>query len=186
MNISFDESAGIKIAGMRKTSYKNNRNTVIKLLNLNKKLGIEEMVLKMGVSSVSVEKTAKRIFEAYKTESFENDLDHPSYVVMSIFQACKLEKVKISKKAFITASNLKPNQWNQMEKTWDKWTVNIGKADKENIKTKEATNEQESAPKAEKRKHTEPEIEAYDIWAKRTLEQAQKDLKTESMKLKVD
>ena len=133
------------------------------------------MTLKLGITNNNVEKTASRILETYRKESFEDtDLDHPQFVVMSVYQACKLEKVKSTKKTFITASNLKPNQWNLLEKTWDKWTVNVGKSNKENEKAK--SSEQESAGKIEKilkRKQTaEPDIEDYDVWAKRTLEQA--------------
>lgn len=187
INISFNGSAGIKLAGLKKTSYKNNRNNLIKLLNLNKKLGIPEMTLKLGITSNNVEKTAMKILETYKKESFEDtDLDHPQFVVMSIFQATKIEKVKATKTNFITASNLKPNQWNLLEKTWDKWTVNVGKSNKENVKSAAA---EESAGKDEKvlkRKQTaEPDIEDYDVWAKKTLEQAYIDLAKKSKSLAI-
>jgi transcription initiation factor TFIIIB Brf1 subunit/transcription initiation factor TFIIB len=184
VNIPFEESAGMKLSGMRKTSYKNYRNNFMKLLNLNKKLGIPEMILKLGVTSSNVEKTAKKILDAYKKESFEADMDHPQFIVMSIYQACKLEKVKAPKRNFVSASNLKPNQWSLLEKSWDKWTAGIGKSTKESSKVKQAE-EEESAGKPErslKRKHAEPEVEDYDTWAKRTVEQAQKDLKLQSSK----
>lgn len=181
-NIPFDEPAGIRLAGIRKTSYKNNRKNLIKLLNLNKKLGIAELTLKMGINSSNVEKTANRIYEAYKKESFDADLDHPQFIAMSCYQACKLEKFKVTKKPFIAASNLKPNQWNQLEKSWDKWTVNVGKS--ENMKKSTEDPQEESAGKKLnlKRKHTaEPETEDYDVWAKRTLEKAQKNLEIQEL-----
>lgn len=177
INIPFEETAGVKLSGLKKTSYKNNKKNLIKLLNLNKKVGIPEMILKLGVANSNVEKTAKKIFDAYKKESFESDLEHPQFITMSIYQACKIEKVKAPKKSFIAASNLKPNQWNLLEKSWDKWTKEISsKSNKENVQKVEA----ESAGKPEKtlkRKQAEPEIEDYDVWAKRTLEKAANELK---------
>ena len=137
----------------------------------------------MGISNTNVQKTAMKIYEAYKTQAFHTDLDHPQYPVMSVFQACKLEKVKVVKQNFINASNLKPSQWTKLEKSLETLVLSIGKADKENLKSKSTISDvsaaqQDKEPSQKlKRKHEEPEIEDYDVWAKRTIEKALNELK---------
>lgn len=166
---------------MKKSAYENNRKLLSKQLNLNKKLDINGLILKMGISSPNLDKSAKLIYDTYQKSSPHIDLDHPQYVSMSLYQACKLEKVKVSKKNFVLSSNLKPNQWTQLEKSWDKWVVSIGPIDKENKDSKSKDKEdvqRETTINGQKLKRKyEDEIEDYDVWAKRTLDKARAELK---------
>lgn len=182
-NVPFDTSTAISLTKMRKSLYNSNRRTILKVLNLNKKQDVKAVLLKMGITNTNVQKTAARIYEACKDQNFQMDLDHPQVSFMSVYQACKVEKVKAVKKNFIAASNLNLTQWTKLEKSWDKWASLIGKADKENMKCQLIT-EVAAAQSAKeggqklKRKHEEPaEIENYDVWAKRTLEKAYAELK---------
>lgn len=155
----------------------------MRLMNLNKKLEIIDVVLKMEISNAKVEKTSLRIYEAYKKKAFQTDLDHPQYIAMAVYQACKLEKAKIAKKNIIAISNLKPNQWKLLEKSWDKWVGSIGNFDKENVneKRKQESNivqETNGTELKHKRKlEAEPDAEDYDVWAKRTLDKARAEIK---------
>lgn len=109
-------------------------------MNLSKRLDIPQIILKLSITNTAIENTARNIFDTYKSDfSFKNqiDFDHPQYVTMSVYQSCKKHKLKIAKSNFVTISNLKPAQFNQCEKDWDKWlmTTIVGKAlGKENIK----------------------------------------------------
>lgn len=153
----------------------------MRLMNLTKKLKVKDVVLKLGITNGNVEKTATKIYDSYAKTAVQTDLDHPQYLVMSVYQACKSEKVKAAKKILIPLSNLKPNQWSQLVKSWDKFVGSLVNLDKENLKggLKKAANDEQPTNGTElKRKHeAEPEIEDYDVWAKRTLDKARADLK---------
>lgn len=177
-NVSFDSQAAISLTKMRKSLYNSSRQVLLKLLNLNKKMDVNVVVLKMGISNTNVQKTALTIFDAYKNY-YEVDLDHPQYSFMSVYQACKLEKVKVAKKNFIAGSNLNLHQWTKLEKSWDSLVGSIGKADNENKSKLTKTEGAQEIGKTLKRKHEEiTEIEDYDVWAKRTLAKAHAELKT--------
>jgi len=175
LGIAFDKANGVKFSSMKKTMYNDRRNLLMKLMNLDKKLNINDFTLKMGVCNGNVEKAAKTIYETFQKDSANIDLDHPQYITMSVYQACKKEKVKVAKKEFIAASNLKLNQWCLMEKSWDKWISAI-KFSSEEMRKKINENSTER-PKLKRKLDAEPEIEDYDVWAKRTLEKARAELK---------
>lgn len=138
--MTFDQSNKLKISGLKKSTYNNNKKIIEKVLNLNKRLDIPGIILKLSIANTAIENTAKNIFDTYKSDfSFKNqiDFDHPQYVTMSVYQSCKKHKLKIPKTNFVTISNLKPAQFNQCEQDWDKWllTTFVGKpVGKENIK----------------------------------------------------
>lgn len=177
LHIAFDTKNGIQYSSLRKANYDNNRKMMMKLMDLNKRLKIEDVILKMGLSNVYVEKSAKRIYEAYEQMAGEfTDFDHPMIVTMSVYQACKLEKVVVAKKSFIALSNLKNFQWSIMEKSWDKITVSIKKSDTENSLVCVQQNLSALQVNENNKKFEESEIEDYDVWAKRTISKAKAEL----------
>lgn len=188
MNIPFDESSGLRQASIRsKSSYQSNRKLLMKLLNLNKKMSISSLILKLGINNLNVEKNSKKILDSYAKQNPQADLDHPQYLVMSIYQSCKVEKVKVLKKNLVPLSNLKQNQWTMLEKSWDKWVGDVLKVNKnkENRQIHEIVDEspQKQKEKQLKRKqHAEPEEEEYDVWKKRILEAAYAELTVKSHK----
>lgn len=177
-NFPFETKAAIELLKMSKTKYKSLRVTILKLLNLEKKLDVNAVALKMGISNDKVILTASNIFEAYQKEN-HGDCDHPQYVSMSVFQACKLHKSKTNKKNFMVLSNLKPNQWSKLEKSWDSWVAPFAiEKENKNLKLPASIdiNPHQPAEQKLKRKCEEPIIEDYDVWAKRTLEKAQAEI----------
>lgn len=140
LGITFDHSNKLKLSSLKKSEYNNNKKIIEKVLNLNKRLDIPGIILKLSITNTAIENTAKNIFDTYKSDfSFKNqiDFDHPQYVTMSVYQSCKKHKLKIPKTNFVAISNLKPAQFNQCEKDWDNWllTTIVGKpVGKENIK----------------------------------------------------
>lgn len=178
LNIQFDTLTAIKFSSIKKSAYQNARSVLMKLMNLGKKHGIVEILLKMGISNPKVETSAKNIYAAYEKQAPNSDLDHPQYCTMAVYQACKLEKVKVTKKSFIQSSNLKPNQFTQLENSWEKWVGSVVKADsKDNGKQAQNGNVDEKTPSNKRAPETEPETEDYDVWAKRILSNARCQLK---------
>lgn len=181
LNIPFDSEEGYKYSSFRKTRYDKHLKSLMKLMNFNKKLEIKDVALKMEIVNPSVEKTAKKILEAYAQRKTDVDLDHPQYHTMSVYQACKVENVKTTKKKFISMSNLKPNQWSQLEKMFDSWVSTDIKADKPSSKVKSSEiieqSSNQSSQTTKRKADIAPEVEDYEAWKKRTLAKAYADLK---------
>lgn len=181
LKIAFDTKDGIQYSSLRKSNYINYRSTFMKLMDLNKKLEIEDVMMKMGLSNVYVEKNAKRIYQEHEQNARElTDLDHPMIVTMSVYQACKLEKLIVAKKSFIALSNLKNFQWSIMEKSWDRLAASIKNNDIGNSAVCAQQNliiEQVNGS-INKKLEVEPEIEDYELWAKRTITAARAELKS--------
>lgn len=152
----------------------------MKLLNLTKKMSINSVILKLGINNSNVEKNSKKILDSYAQQDPRADLDHPQYIVMSVYQACKFEKVKIQKKNLIPLSNLKPNQWTMLEKSWDKWVGDVVKVEKENrmqeIVDDENVTKHRGGKQLKRKQQTEQEEEDYDVWKKRILESANAEI----------
>lgn len=140
LGITFNHNDKFKLASLKRSVYNNNKKIIEKVLNLNKRLDISGIILKLSITNTAIEHTANNIFDTYKSDfSFKNqiDFDHPQYVTMSVYQSCKKHKLKLPKTKFVAISNLKPAQFNQCEKDWDEWllTTIIGKpVGKENMK----------------------------------------------------
>lgn len=183
MNIPFDEAAAIRQASIRpKSSYQKNRKLLMKLLNLQKKMNISSVILKLNINNSNVERNSKRILDSYAQQDPTADLDHPQYLVMSIYQACKFDKVKVPKKSLIPLSNLKPNQWSMLEKSWDKWVGSVLNVEKENriqeiVDDDNVTKQRGGGKQQLKRKQqNEPEEADYDVWKKRIIDAANAEI----------
>lgn len=180
LSIAFDANEGHKYSTLRKTQYNKHRQTLMKLMNFNKKLEIKDVVMKMEITNPSIERTAKKVLIAYVKQAVDVDLDHPQFQTMSVYQACKIENVKTTKKKLIAMSNLKPNQWTQLEKIFDTDIQPLIKPEKPNkvgLQSSEiieqASNE---SSQQQKRKMKTPEVEDYETWKKKTLAKAYAEL----------
>lgn len=186
LNLPFaDTKLAIQQACLNKSSYNKNRKTIQKVLDLNKKLTIDEVIRKLGIThSSAVEKKAKEIFRVYMNlQSFHNHDIDSSVFVMSVYYACKFENVKIAKKNVLNLSSLTHGQWVTLEKSWEKWVndLNTNKKDvkkdagggKENI-----VNNQMKVDSQKGTKRVEEAEETYDEWAKRILDAAYAKLRT--------
>lgn len=173
MQIPFDVATAIKKSSMKKTEYKKTKNSLMKLINLNDSsdLSVSKFLVKLGVCNISIEKTAKEILAQFH-ESEVATPDHPQFVALSCYFACKIHKEKVLKKNFIAASNLRPLQWTQLEKSHEKIVLNAPKSKTGATAGKE--NCIEPLPEKTKRKlaATELEVEDYDAWKLRILKSA--------------
>ena len=187
LNLEFDQKIALKVAKLTKTAYQNNKRLLEKILNLNKLLDINEICIKAGLSDPNVKRAAKAILEAYKKDfQYKNfDFDHPQYISQAVYQACKTQKVKITKKKMQECSNLKPAQWISMEAEWDKWLQKSSAGSKDPKKEKsvlQLVQELESeSTEVVKSSHKEVEVEDYDVWKKRVLEQAHEAVKKQKL-----
>jgi hypothetical protein len=121
-----------KLAGLKKSAYQNNKKVLEKVLNLGKKLSISDVCYKHNIVDSNLISKATKLLDAFKeTNCYKSnvDYDHPQYLTIAVFMACKLEKFKVSKKEFMNSINLKPNQWILLEKEMDGWLAesNFGK-----------------------------------------------------------
>lgn len=155
----------------------------MKVLNLDKKIDISDVILKLGIlQSTLLEKCARKIFDQYKREKpYSDEINHPSVVAMCVYFAAKLEKVKIAKKTILAISGLNSTQFNNMEKSWSPWAMKVDtkkKGNKENF-TEVLQKQEKSIEHVVKteRHHEESTEESYDDWAKRVIEKAQQELK---------
>lgn len=185
LGIPFDDGVAVSLSCMRIRAYQKNRNTFLKLLNFNKTPDVPALMRSMQIPNKAVEETAKKLQKNFKEKNEDLDLDHPQYVAMSVYQACKLEKVKVFKKPFIRASNLTPQQWSQMEKKWDSFAGDTKSSTKKT--SSKVGNGQEIALEAEPVilvENLPDELLDYDEWAKRTIAKAEAELK--SLQLLID
>jgi hypothetical protein len=132
LNIPFaDTKAAIQLSSLRKIDYNKNRKIILKVLNLNKVITIDEIIRKLNVANPDlIQRTAKEIFKYYqKNQPYEEDIKevHQSIFTMCVNYACKIEKVKLTKKNVLNISALTHTQFNQLEKSWLKWIPDVEK-----------------------------------------------------------
>lgn len=160
-----------------------------KLLDLNKVVNVNDICIQLGLNEVT--KKAHELLELYKftvaNESADNDVSHPQYAAMAVFQACKLSKKKISKPKILSFSNLRPTQWTQLELRWDKFIIKHEKdlfkhkLQKQDTDNKDEFQKTKFHSSGEKRQKVASGVEDYDIWKKRILEMAELKLKDQQI-----
>lgn len=180
----------LRVSGVRKASYTNAKRVFEKLLNINKVLGVNEMCIQTGVSEVRSE--AEKILKKYQeaTHSDASDLQHPQYAAMSVYMACKKQKVKVSKQILVPLSRLKPAQWTMLEKAFEKalgiqnaptTTATIETGAKPKVRAKENVMPMDFEDDSESKKKLSgskkgPQEESYEDWRARILQKAYADL----------
>lgn len=141
----------------------------------------------MGLSHV--QKLAEKYLDEYKTNigatSYQEvDINHPQYAAMALYQACKSEKVRVSKVKLVGFSHLKMAQWEVLEKSWNSWITKRLEEKKLNktLVEEEAAGDQDvalmrdSKAKDIEMKSTETKINSYSSWRDDILQKAYKDL----------
>ncbi|XP_075985481.1 origin recognition complex subunit 6 [Anticarsia gemmatalis] len=178
-----DIKSAIKYSGLKPLAYNNTRKVVENLLELNSdKLTTNMLCVSLQCSGV--QDLADQILEEYqKNAKMEVDLNLPQYVCMAVFQACRINKVKISKSKIVEKSRLKPAQWAKLDADWTKFTEvhfattkkKRGRPPKNVVEDVEAVENMDiDVPKPEVIQEV---IESYDDWKTRMLETAYKELK---------
>lgn len=186
-----DNKAAIKYSGLKGPSYTNCRKIVENLLEINnEKLTIHFLCVSLQCSGV--QSLAERILEEYQRQAKTDiDLNLPQYVCMAVYQACRINKVKVPKAKILEKSRLKPAQWAKLDADWTKLvdekfaTLKKGGRLAKNTEQKEEDQIMEVGSQSPmEEKPTEPQIEPYEDWKKRILEAAYKELKASEQKRK--
>lgn len=177
----------LKLSGLKKPAYLNHRRIVEKILDINKPIGVNEICVQLGITEIQRE--CQMLLDAYASSpenSLRNiDINHPQYPAMVVYQLAKLKGIKIKKTKLVTYSHLKPQQWNILEKSWEKWTESNPKTvqqfhmggSKKNDKTAiNLPRENNNSPgKVILRTEIEPEDD-FETWRERVLRKALADL----------
>ncbi|VEN64419.1 unnamed protein product [Callosobruchus maculatus] len=170
----FDKDAAIKLSGLKKSLYQNNLHTIEKILGLDKQLTVSALSVQLGCTEIK--ELAEEILDKYRAYDTKiKDFDHPQYVSAATYIACKQKSVKVSKDQFIAASRLKPRQWKELVLEFEKFAKSLGLGSlRKNKKewtdpVEDITNEIE---KVTMKKKTENEVEDYEVWRKRILDEA--------------
>ncbi|CAG9124704.1 unnamed protein product [Plutella xylostella] len=174
----------IKYSGLKAPSYLNNRKMVENLLELNtERLTVPALCLTLQCSGVQA--AAEDILREYQAKSkMELDLDLPQYVCMAVYQACRLNKVKVLKSKVIEKSRIKPGQWTKMDSDWTKFVdehfASVAKKKRgrppKNVTVEDAPNEEQMDVACNENKDGPQLIEPYNDWKQRILEIAYKEL----------
>lgn len=183
LGLPFDNETALKLSGLKKSVYVNNKRTIEKILDMTKSIGIPEICIQLGLNQV--QKEAAGMLEEYKRfvdgNNAEIDFAHPQYAAMAVFQACKKLKVKPQKTKLVPFSHLKPAQWTMLEKNWERFLASSNVAAKANvisIVSEDPVVEKLVGVQGNALKHSSPEkIEPYTSWKKRMLEKAYRELK---------
>ncbi|KAF9416091.1 hypothetical protein HW555_006503 [Spodoptera exigua] len=183
LGADLDIKSAVKYSGLKTSTYNNTKKVVQNLLELNSDR-LSTNMLCLTLQCTGVQDLADRILAEYQQQAkVEVDLNLPQYVCMAVYQACRLNKVKVAKSKIIEKSRLKPTQWTKLDADWTKFTDLHFAADKkkgrqtkktaENVETEELM--EVDVPKVDE--VLEEKIESYEDWKKRMLETAYKELK---------
>ncbi|XP_072948240.1 sperm-specific sodium:proton exchanger [Epargyreus clarus] len=183
LGVELDTKTAIKYSGLKAPTYTNCRKVVENLLEINSdQLTVPGLCVMLQCNGIQA--LAGNILEEYRKQAkMEIDLNLPQYVCMAVHQACRLNKVKISKSKLTEKSRLKPAQWAKLEADWTKFVnENFATTTKKRGRPPKTTVVNGETENAEIEKHPEEtskesEIEPYDEWKKRMLEMAYKELK---------
>nr|XP_049701619.1 origin recognition complex subunit 6 [Helicoverpa armigera] len=184
LGADLDVKTAIKYSGLKPLAYNNTKKVVQNLLELNSDK-LTTTMLCLTLQCTGVQDLADRILEEYQKQSkMEVDLNLPQYVCMAVYQACRVNKVKVPKSKVIEKSRLKPAQWAKLDADWTKFIdLNFATAKKKRGRPAKAVIENvdlEENMDVDVPKVDEPLkeiIEPYEDWKKRMLETAYKELK---------
>ncbi|XP_013182689.1 PREDICTED: origin recognition complex subunit 6 isoform X1 [Papilio xuthus] len=180
--VDLDLKTAVKYSGLKQPTYVNSRKILENLLELNDdKISISFLCISLQCTEVQA--LAEDILEEYKKKSkMDIDINLPQYVCMAVYHACRINKVKITKSKIIEKSRMKPSQWSKLDAEWSKFVNDNfasvkktkGRPRKEEIEVLDINNGTEN--KTLIKEELIDLIEPYDVWKKRILEEAYKEL----------
>jgi len=177
LDIGFEKEQALKLSGLRKSHYVNNKRMFEKLLDLNKIPSVNDICIQLSLNEVA--RKAEELLTLFKALAGENpDADHPQYAAMAVFYACRLLKKKVSKTKIMPFSNLRPSQFQQLEHQWERMIekhykeINVASRLNEEVEVHKDKTVSEMKQKSQK-----PEIEDYEKWKSRMLSLAEAKLK---------
>lgn len=176
-----DVKTAIKYSGLKPIAYSSNRKTVENLLEINSsKLTVAQMCVTLQCTGI--QEVAEKILEEYQRHSkVELDMNLPQYVCMAVYQAGRINKVKVSKVKINEKCRLKPAQWAMLEADWTKFVnEKFASAPKKRGRPAKsaviADENQEMEIDTKEETSTETDTEPYEDWRRRMLESAYKEL----------
>lgn len=117
-----DHQDAVNLSVLSKNEYNRQKDMIEKLLNLNKKLTLDEICAQLEIND-RLKNDARQLLDAYTAKnSYYCDID--SAQAMAIYQSLKLRKVKntAAKVKLMQLSKLtKTKLWKQLEEQWDNW-----------------------------------------------------------------
>ncbi|XP_063629395.1 origin recognition complex subunit 6 [Cydia splendana] len=176
-----DVKTAIKYSGLKPIAYTSNRKTVENLLEINSsKLTVAQLCVTLQCTGI--QEVAEKILKEYQRHSkVELDMSLPQYVCMAVYQAGRINKVKVSKVKINEKCRLKPAQWAMLETDWTKFVnEKFASAPKKRGRPAKSTvvadENQEMEIDTKEETPTETETEPYEDWRRRMLESAYKEL----------
>lgn len=181
LGISFDIKTAQNGSGLGKTDYARYKRTISTVLDLIQTVDIPKICVQLGLTHV--QNTAEKLFDEYrqfytKNNGNESDLSHPQYAAMAVHLACRKEKVKLPKSSVMAFSHLKAQQWETLEKSWNKSCAQmqvqkaIDKKVVEHITVEKPTGTIEGNHIAEQKTSQNGRCESYDAFRERILQEA--------------
>lgn len=123
-NTELDRGAVIQLSGLNKKEYFKQKELFEKVLDLNKKLTLDEICAQLEISYI-IKKDATRLLMEYKKKhAFDGDiLNNIQFLSMAIYQSLELRKMKNNntKTKLIQLSRLKGTVWKRMDEEWTNW-----------------------------------------------------------------
>ncbi|ALC42424.1 Orc6 [Drosophila busckii] len=177
LSIGFDKEQALKLSGLRKSHYLNNKRMFEKLLDLNKLPTVNDICIQLTLNEAK--RKAEDLLTMFKSVMGDNpDTEHPQYAAMAVFQACRLLKMKVSKPKLMPFSNLRPTQWQQLEQQWERLIEKHYKENKLTSELEDKLNQDNFNANVKKSpKKPKVEVEDYDKWKARMLASAEAKLK---------
>lgn len=207
INSEFQTDEAIKLSGLKKKEYGRQKELIEKLLDLGKKLTLDEICAQLELSD-SIKTDAAQLLKEYKKTKFlSEDINDAQYLSMAIYQSCHIRKYKTSniKSKLIQLSRLSTKTWKGLENEWVRWIEANPSVLKQAKPAKPATsnNQVEEKGNTNKRnyfseilskiylflgntlyKHQkigdenmEPEIQPYEEWRAYMIKRAEAELK---------
>lgn len=205
-NSEFQTDEAIKLSGLKKKEYDRQKELIEKLLDLGKKLTLDEICAQLELSD-SIKTNAAQLLKEYKKTKFlSEDINDAQYLTMAIYQSCHIRKYKTSniKSKLIQLSRLSAKTWKSLENEWFCWieanpsVLKQAKATTANnqVEEKGNTNKRNYFPEISSKifflgnnvcKHKingdenmvqiEPEIQPYEEWREYMVKNAEAELK---------
>ncbi|XP_026750556.2 origin recognition complex subunit 6 [Galleria mellonella] len=182
IGVDYDVKAVIKYSGLKPAMYANSRKVLENLLEINSdKLSTSLLCITLQCNGVQT--LADKILQDYQKQAkMEIDLNLPQYVCMAVYQACRINKVKVPKSKILEKSRLKPAQWAKLDADWTKFVdehfagVKKRVRQPKDLKENDDNQEKMEVDSPKKEETADLQIEPYKDWKQRMLEAAYKEL----------
>lgn len=123
-NADFDRGQAISLSGLKEKEYIRQKELFESLLDLSKKISMDEICAQLGISDVLKNDAAQLFNEYKKRNAFLSDVENPCFATMAVYQSCKLKGKKdasVHRSKLMQLSKLNNKAWKHLEDEWNKW-----------------------------------------------------------------